>query len=410
MPLTGPAAPGYSEIAPAMQAVFAWVNAHGGVYGRKIDYTYLDDAYNVAQTAPLTQQLLKQDHMFADVGSFGTPTQLSVQRYLNSVRVPQLFVESGCNCWSQSKYPYSLGWEPPYTVEGKILGYYMSRHFTRTKIGYLYEDDEFGQDVARGLDEEVPASAIVSRQTYDPATPSGSFSNQMAALQRSGAQVVVLATVPAATAQAMLAAATLGYLPQYVVDSAGADAPVVGALLSSLTQASTQSAAEAKAAVGLLNGMISDVYLPPENEIHDPWVQVETKLLKQYAPRLYAAHGLDGYTEYGIALADTFVQALQAAGKNLTRQGLINAIAESGSSFVTPGLVPPSYSKTVHFGYEGAEIVQYSSSARPAVTPTGSWIGDTVVSPIYVTNPGKGPVTQFKGTPKSPPKNLVDTA
>src|SRR5256885_16699514 len=42
-PLTGPAAPGYSEIAPASAAYFAYVNAHGGVYGRKIVYKYLDD-------------------------------------------------------------------------------------------------------------------------------------------------------------------------------------------------------------------------------------------------------------------------------------------------------------------------------------------------------------------------------
>lgn len=410
VPLTGPAAPGYSEIAPAMQAVFAWVNAHGGVNGRKIRYTYLDDAYNAAQTAPLTRQLVLQDNIFADVGSLGTPTQLSVQSYLNSQKVPQLFIESGCNCWSQSKYPYSLGWEPPYTVEGKILGYYIKQHFAGKKIGYLYQDDEFGQDVVKGLDMEIPSSSVVSRQTYDAATLSGPLSNQMAALQSAGAQVVVLATIPAATALAMLPAAAVGYLPQYVVDGVGADSPTVGPLLSSFTQQATHSAQEAQAAVGLLNGVITDAYLPPENQTSNSWIQVETKLLKDYAPSLYAAHGLDGNTEYGIALAYTFVQALQAAGKNLTRQGLLNAIAQSGSTFVTPGLVPLSYSSSVHFGFEGAEIVQYSSSAPPAVTPTGSWIGGNVVSPIYQTSPGAGPVNKFTGTPKSPPSSLANTA
>ncbi len=107
MPLTGPAAPGYDEIAPAMKAVFTWVNAHGGVYGRKIHYTYLDDGYNPANTATLTRKLVLQDNIFADVGSLGTPTQAAVQGFLNSQKVPQLFIESGCNCWSDPAYPES---------------------------------------------------------------------------------------------------------------------------------------------------------------------------------------------------------------------------------------------------------------------------------------------------------------
>src|SRR5580658_4492596 len=204
VPLTGPAAPGYDEIAPAMNAVFGWVNAHGGVDGRKIHYTYLDDGYNPANTATLTRKLVLQDNIFADIGSLGTPTQTAVQAFLNQQKVPQLFIESGCNCWSSSKYPYSLGWQPPYTVDGKILGAYIKANFAGKKIGYLYQDDEFGQDVVKGLGMEIPASTVVSQQTYDAATLAGPLSNQMAALKAAGAQVVVLATIPAATALAML--------------------------------------------------------------------------------------------------------------------------------------------------------------------------------------------------------------
>ncbi len=410
VPLTGPAAPGYSEIAPAVNAVFAWVNAHGGVFGRKIKYTYLDDGYNAANTAPQTRKLVLQDDIFADVGSLGTPTQLAVQAYLNTEKVPQLFIESGCNCWSQSQYPYSLGWEPPYTVEGKILGSYIAHNFSGKKIGYLYQDDEFGQDVVKGLDMQIPGSSVVSRQTYDAATLSGPLSNQMAALKSAGAQVVVLATVPAATALAMLPAAAIGYLPQYVIDSVGADSPTVGPLLSSFTTAGGGTAAEAQAAEGLLDGVITDAYLPPDNDTSSPWIQVTEKLLQDYAPSLWAAHGLDGNTLYGVALGYTFVQALEAAGKNLTRQGLLNAIASKGSSFVTPGLVPLSYSSSVHYGYEGAEVVQFSTTAPPITTPTGTWIGASAVTPVETTSPGSGPVTTYSGSTSSPPSSLVNTA
>jgi len=410
VPLTGPAAPGYDEIAPAMNAVFDWINAHGGVYGRKIHYTYLDDGYNPANTATLTRQLVLQDNIFADVGSLGTPTQAAVQSFLNSQKVPQLFIESGCNCWSDPSFPYSSGWQPPYTVEGKILGNYVKATFAGKKIGYLYQGDEFGTDFVKGLDMEIPSKSVVSRQTYDAATLAGPLSNQIAALKAAGAQVVVMATIPAATALAMLPGAAIGYFPQYVLSSVGADPPTVGPLLSSFTQKATGSAAQAKAATGLLNGVITDAYFAPEGDVTNPWVKVEKKLLQDYAPTLYAKSGLDGNTQYGIALAYTFVQALQAAGKNLTRPGLLAAIAKSGKSFVTPGFVPLSYSNSVHYGFEGSQVIKLTSSAPPAVTPTGSWIGSTPVTPVEVTNTGSAPVTRYTGVTSSPPKSLTSTS
>ncbi len=156
-PLTGVAA-NYDDIAPAMAAVFAWANAHGGVNGRKIDFKYLDDQYTPSVTSTMTHELVLQDNIFADVGSLGTPTQLAVQGYLNSQKIPQLFILSGCNCWSSSQYPDSSGYQPPYTVDGKILGAYVAKNFTGEKIGYFTQDDEFGQDVIKGLNREIKSS------------------------------------------------------------------------------------------------------------------------------------------------------------------------------------------------------------------------------------------------------------
>jgi ABC-type branched-subunit amino acid transport system substrate-binding protein len=410
VPLTGPAAPGYDEIAPAMDAVFGWVNAHGGVYGRKIKYTYLDDQYNPAETATLTRKLVLQDNVFADVGSLGTPTQAAVQSFLNGQAVPQLFIESGCNCWSDPKFPDSFGWQPPYTVEGKILGAYIASHFGGQKVGYLSQDDEFGQDFVKGLNMELAKPMVVSQQTYDAATLSGPLSNQVAALKAAGAQVVALATIPAATALAMLPAASIGYFPQYVISNVGSDAPTVGPLLEAYTKAGHGTATQVKAAAGLLNGVITDAYFPPESQVSNPWVKVEAKILKNYAPALYAKTGLDGNTEYGVALALTFVQALQAAGKNLSRAGLIAAIEKSGKSFVTPGFVPPSYSNSVHFGFQGAEVVKLTTTAAPAVTPTGSWIGGVPLTRVEVTDVGSAPVTTYTGKIALPPSSLVSTS
>src|ERR1039457_7115864 len=258
VPLTGPAAPGYDEIAPAMNAVFSWVNAHGGVDGRKIHYPYLDDGYNPANTATLTRKLVLQDNIFADVGSLGTPTQAAVQGFLNTQKVPQLFIESGCDCWSNPKYPQSYGWQPPYTVEGKILGAYIKSHFAGEKVGYLSQGDEFGQDFIKGLNMEIPSASVVSRQTYDASTLAGPLSNQVAAFKAAGAQVLAMSTIPAATALAILPAASIGYKPQYVISNVGADTPTVGPLLESFTTKGGGSASQSAAAGGLLNGVITD--------------------------------------------------------------------------------------------------------------------------------------------------------
>jgi ABC-type branched-subunit amino acid transport system substrate-binding protein len=333
-----------------------------------------------------------------------------VQSFLNQQKVPQLFIESGCNCWNNSKYPLSLGWQPPYTVDGKILGAYIKANFAGKKVGYLSQADEFGQDVVKGLDMEIPSSSVVSRQTYDVATLSGPLSNQMAALKAAGAQVVVLATIPAATALSMLPAAVIGYSPQFVVDSVGADSPTVGPLLSSFAQKGGGTPSQVAGAGGLLNNVITTAYIPPESETSNPWVQSTKKLLQQYAPSLYAKYGLDGNDEYGVALAYTFVQALQKAGKNLTRQSLMNAINDHGKSFVTPGFVPLSYSSSVHYGFEGEQVVKLQSSAPPAVTPSGTWIGSTPVSPVETTSPGSGPIHKYTGSTSTPPKSLSSTA
>lgn len=190
----------------------------------------------------------------------------------------------------------------------------------------------------------------------------------------------------------------------------GADVPTVDPLLESFTAKGGGSAAEAKAATGLLNGVITDAYLPPEGEASNPWIQTTKKLLEKYAPGLWAKTGLDANSEYGVALAHTFVLALRSAGKDLTRQGLMKALADGAHHFVTPGLVPLSYSSSVHYGYEGAQVVQLSSSATPVVTPSGSWPGVTALTPVYTTSPAKGPIKAYQGGQKSPPEELLNTA
>ena len=202
------------------------------------------------------------------------------------------------------------------------------------------------------------------------------LSNQMAALKAAGAQVVVMATIPAATALAMLPAAAIGYIPQYVLSNVGADSPTVGPLLSSFAQKATGSAAQAKAATGLLNGVITDAYFAPESNVSNPWVQVEKKLLQDYAPALYAKSGLDGNTAVRHRPGLHLRAGVAGCGEGPDPCRAAVGHRQSGEELRDPRLRAPVVLELRSLRLRrGSRSIKLSSTAPPAVTPTGSWIG-----------------------------------
>jgi ABC-type branched-subunit amino acid transport system substrate-binding protein len=381
-PLTGPAAPGYSEIAPASAAFFKYLNAQGGISGRKISLIIKDDAYNPTNTVSVVHQLVLQSNVFGIFEGLGTPTHTKVVGFLNSSKVPDIFVASGCPCWDNgSSQPYTYGWQPNYTIEGKILGQYLKQHFAGQKVGVFYQDDDFGQGGLAGIKDELPASQIVSTQAYQPGGTN--VAPQITALKSAGAQVLVDFTVPIYTALGQLTAFKLGFRPQLVVSNVGIDPTTVGALLKTFSKGAAGTA--------LIEGAITDGYVPSSSDTSNPWIAMFKKIHDQYD----AAAPFDGNVEYGMAAAYTFAQALKATGKNLTRKSLISTLNTMGSKFTGPGLVPFRYSASDHGGYGGAEMGKVTG-------------GKIVLSggPL-VTDPGSGPITPYHGSQPKPPASGV---
>ncbi|HEY0583020.1 MAG TPA: ABC transporter substrate-binding protein, partial [Chloroflexota bacterium] len=167
--LSGPAA-AYGTIARAADAYFHYVNENGGVNGRQISYKYLDDAYNPAQTVPLTKQQVEQDQVFLMYGGLGTQAQTSVREYLNSKKVPQVFVATGATTFSAEfdKYPYTFGWQPVYQGESLIYAQYILKNTPNAKIGVIYQNDDYGQDYLDGLTKGLgnkAAEMIVAKES-----------------------------------------------------------------------------------------------------------------------------------------------------------------------------------------------------------------------------------------------------
>ncbi len=380
-PLTGPAAPGYSEISAASNAYFQYVNAHGGVYGRKIKYTYLDDAYDPSKTVSVVHQLVLQNSVFSIFNGLGTPTHLAVVKYLNTTKVPDVFIASGCDCWNNpAAYPYSFGWQLDYVREGKILGAYIKQHFAGKKIGYFYQNDEFGQDGVKGLDFQIPHSQVVSRQSYVPTNVN--IGPQAAALKASGAQVVVAFSIPAFTALLKLAALKVGWNPTFVVSDVGSD-PIT---LAGLLEAFAKQGGATVSGNALTQGIITDGYLPTLGNMSNSWIALFEKVHSTYD----AKAPMDGNVLYGEAVAYTFVQAMIKAGKNPTRASLVKAI--SGGLPQGPSVAPYNYSATDHGGMMGAFIGVIKNGAIVQQGPV--WTTDTTSA---------GAVTQFSGTQPAAP-------
>jgi ABC-type branched-subunit amino acid transport system substrate-binding protein len=383
-PLTGPAAPGYSEIAPAANAYFSYVNANGGVFGRKIVYKYLDDGYDPTKTSSVVHQLVLQDNVYALFNGLGTPTHLAVASFLNAQKVPDVFVASGCECWNDpSKYPQTFGWQLDYVREGKILGQYVKQHFAGKKIAYFYQNDEFGLDGVKGLDMEIPHSAVVSRQTYVPTNTN--VAPQVTAMHASGAQVIVAFSIPAFTALLKLNSLKLGYDPTLVVSDVGSDPITLGGLV-------TAFAKQGGATVNgdqLINGIISDSYLPALST-SDSWYVLFKKVHDQYEPKA----PLDGNFFYGMSVAYTFVQAMLKAGKNPSRADLVTAI--QGGMPQGPAVAPYSYSSSDHAGITGAFM---------GVIKNGVLVQQ---GPVLVTDTSQsGAITTFSGTEQQAPASGV---
>jgi ABC-type branched-subunit amino acid transport system substrate-binding protein len=386
-PLTGPAAPGYSEIAPASAAYFAYVNANGGVYGRKIVYKYLNDAYNPTTTASVVRQLVLQDNVYAMFDGLGTPTHLAAVSFLNAQKVPDVFVASGCECWNDpAKNPETFGWQLDYIREGKILGQYVKQHFAGKKVGFFYQNDEFGQDGVKGLDYEIPSSMVVSKQSY--VDTNVNIAPQVAALKASGAQVVVSFSIPAFTALLKLDSLKLGYNPTLAVSDVGSDPITLSGLLESFAK---QGGATVNGDQ-LTNGIITDEYLPALSS-SDSWYTLFKKIHDQYEPKA----PLDGNFFYGMSVAYTFVQAMFKAGRNPTRQDLITAI--EGGLPQGPMVAPFAYSSSDHLGVTGAYmgIIQ-----NGVVMPQGSVLTtDTTAT---------GPITTYSGSEEQAPASGIPSA
>jgi ABC-type branched-subunit amino acid transport system substrate-binding protein len=356
VPLSGPAA-AYGTIAKASDAYFHYVNDQGGVNGRQISYKYLDDAYNPAQTVPLTKQLVEQDQVFLTFGGLGTQDQTSVRDYLNGKKVPQVVVATGATTFAAEfeKYPYTYGWQPVYQGESLIYAQYLLQNTPNAKIGVIYQNDDYGQDYVDGLTKGLgnkAAEMIVDKESNDVGAPD--LSSQILKLKNSGADTLFVFETPSPSIKAIVSTYQAGWHPTIYLNSVSAPVPYVQA---------AQKAAGDDAAV---NGIISVIYLKDSvdpAQANDPGIQLYKQVMGKYYPDGKLE---DGFNVYGMATAWTLVDVLKKAGPNLTRQAVLdqmNQLSETDNPFLYPGITVKNTASD-HYSITQEYLAKYSTSAN----------------------------------------------
>jgi branched-chain amino acid transport system substrate-binding protein len=352
VPLSGEAVIA-GAVARGIDAYFKYVNAKGGVLGRKLKFIYLDDAYDPGRAVNNTRQLVQQEQVFAMFSSLGTSNNLAVRKLLNDAKVPQLFVSSGATTFGRDykQYPWTIGYIPPYSEEGALYGQYIAKNIKKPKIAVLYQDDDYGRDLYAGLRRGLgkKASAIVAKVGYDPGSPD--VQPQVTQLRASKANVFMIFAFGKFSLQAFNAVSRLGWKPQIFVN----DVSSASTLMSIVPQ---------KAA----NGSISIVF--GKDPAAPAWrtdkgIRLFQSILKQYGSDIGSRDLQNGYYTAGMATAYTLVDALKKSGKNLTREGIMRAathLNEKGNPFVLKGIVIHT-TPTSRFPITQVKLQRWSANA-----------------------------------------------
>jgi branched-chain amino acid transport system substrate-binding protein len=219
----------FSVLGKVADGYFRKVNDEGGINGRKLHFISYDDAYNPAKTVEQTRRLVESDDILFTFGSLGTSLQLAVRKYLNTKKVPQLFVLGPSSRWEDYEhFPWTIGITPSYRREGSVYAHYVLREKPDGKIAVLYQNDEFGRDLLAGVKEGLGqrADMIVAEESFEIAEPT--IDTHIAKLKASGANIFVDITPPKFAAQAIRKLPEIGWAPLHIMSRAGSS---IGAVL-----------------------------------------------------------------------------------------------------------------------------------------------------------------------------------
>ena len=323
MPYSGPAS-AYGTIGKLHAAFFAKVNREGGINGKQVKLISMDDGYSPPRAVEQARRLVEQDKVAAIFNAVGTPSNTAIRPYLNEKKVAQLFVSTGASKWADpKKYPWTIGFNPSYRVEGHTYAEHILKTKPKAKIAVLYQGDDFGKDILAGLKEGLgeKEKMIVSEHSYETSDPT--IDSQIVSLKESKADVVVFITTPKFGAQAIRKVDELGWkATRYIVNVSSS----IGSVL-------------VPAGLDKAKGLITSQYIKDPNDkgwAEDPAMKEWFAFMKNEYP---AGDVRDGTNAYAYVSAQLLVKVLEQCQGDYSSKNLMTQAA-SLKNFA-PGLLLP---------------------------------------------------------------------
>jgi branched-chain amino acid transport system substrate-binding protein len=329
VPFSGPAS-AYATVGKTQAAYMKMINDQGGINGRKINLIQYDDAYSPPKTVEQVRKLVESDEVLLTFQIIGTAPNAAVEKYLNGRKVPQLFAATGAARFTDPKhYPWTMGFNPNYFVEGRIYGQYILKEHPNAKVGVLYQNDDLGKDYLAGLKAglgDKAAGMIVAEVSYELSDPT--IDSQILKIKDAGADLVFSATTPKQAAQAIKKIAELGWHPVHIVD----------------INANSMNATLKPAGIENAKGLISVGYVKDPSEPvwkDDAGVKEYLAFMEKYFP-----DGDKGsnFNVYGYITAELMVKVLQQCGDDLTRANVLKQATQL--DHVALGMLLPGISIT----------------------------------------------------------------
>ncbi|WP_316398726.1 ABC transporter substrate-binding protein [Bradyrhizobium sp. 33ap4] len=307
MPYSGPAS-SYGTIGRVEAAYFDMINAEGGVNGRKVKLLSLDDGYSPPKAFELTRKLVEQDKVLLIFGTFGTPTNAVIKKYLNSKHVPHLFATGGAVQWNDPQhFPWTFGWQPNYKTEMAIYAAYLLKQKPQARIGILYQNDDVGRDNLQGLKDALGERAvdlILKEVSYE--STDSSVESQVISIKEAGADVFFNAAAGKFAAQAIRKAADLNWTPLQFLNNYSS---------SVATVLKPAGLAQSK---GIISSQFQKDPTDPrwkDDAGYRDWVG----FMDRYYP---AGDKRDIFNVYGYLSAMTLVEVLKRCGDDLSRENI----------------------------------------------------------------------------------------
>jgi branched-chain amino acid transport system substrate-binding protein len=311
MPYSGPAS-AYGVIGSTEAAYFKKINAEGGINGRKINYVSYDDAYSPPKTVEQARKLVESDEVLFIFNPLGTPPNTAIQKYMNSKKVPQLFVATGATKWNDPKdNPWTMGWQPNYQSESRIYAKYILKELPNAKIAVLYQNDDYGKDYLKGLKDGLGAKAsmIIIEESYETSEPS--IDGHIVKLKSLNADVFFNVTTPKFAAQAIKKMAEIEWKPTHFLNNVSAS---IGSVMKPAGFEASQN-------------IISSNYLKDAADPqwkNDAGMKAFDEFLAKYFPE---GNRIDGSVMYAYTVAQGLVHVLKACGDDLTRENVMKQAA-----------------------------------------------------------------------------------